>query len=197
MYEFIYTTVQSSKYIGIGVLMAVFPAEAVMPFVGYTSSQGAFVLPLAIAVGVTGSVLGSTIVYLIARSLSKRAVNRLVKKYGKWLGITPATIKRAGSMFDAHARSTVFFGRFVPGVRTAVSIPAGYQGMALPQFVFYTTLGSGISAVGLALAGYYTRENLARTQDVAGIVTNIIGGVVVLVAGVWLYRHYLKNPTRH
>ena len=190
MYEFIYHTILSLKYVGIALLMAIFPAEAVMPFVGYKAAQGLFWLPTAILVGVLGSTIGSTIIYALARKLERKTVSRFADTHGKWIGVSAKSVERAARMFDAHERSAVFFGRFIPGVRSAVSVPAGYRRMSVASFMFYTALGSAVSSVLLALIGYYTTVSLARLQTSAVMVTYAVGGALLIIFAGWLLlRH--------
>ena len=180
MNDFIYETIVSLKYLGIGILMIFFSGEAVMPFVGYKASQGSLDLLTAIAAGALGSTFGSTVVYAVVRHLNRDKVAHLLTKYGRWFGITERKINRAGKLFDQHARQTVFFGRFIPGVRTAVSVPAGYQHMPVRQFVLYTFLGSVASAAVLGLMGYYLRVGFNRVESFATIFTYVVAAVAII-----------------
>jgi membrane protein DedA with SNARE-associated domain len=53
----------------------------------------------------------------------------------------------------------VFWGRLVPGVRTFISVPAGIELMPQVPFLAWTTAGSSILVVILALAGKSLGEN--------------------------------------
>ena len=70
---------------------------------------------------------------------SQGEVNKIIKsKYGKLLRIKSKDIEMADKWFDTKGRKTVFFCRFIPVVRSLISIPAGMSEMPLPQFTIYT-----------------------------------------------------------
>lgn len=160
MTESLYEFIISIEYAGIFLAMALFPAESVMPLAGLAAAAGHVSLPLAITVGSLGSLVGSTVIYLIARQVPARSINRVVRRHGRWLGLTTGHIDQAGRWFDRHGRTAVFLGRFVPGVRTAVSIPAGLRRMPVGSFMFYTGLGSLIDISLLACVGFYGASSL-------------------------------------
>jgi membrane protein DedA with SNARE-associated domain len=50
----------------------------------------------------------------------------------------------AAGWFRRHGRSSVFFGRLLPGVRSLISLPAGASSMHLGTFSVFTLAGSGL-----------------------------------------------------
>jgi membrane protein DedA with SNARE-associated domain len=66
----------------------------------------------------------------------------------------PEDLDRAEAWFDRNDRSSVFVGRLVPGVRSLISLPAGFRRMPLGWFVALTILGSAIWNTLLIAAGY-------------------------------------------
>jgi membrane protein DedA with SNARE-associated domain len=62
-------------------------------------------------------------------------------------------LDKAGDWFHRHGRSSVFFGRLVPGIRSLISLPAGAQRMNLAAFSLCTIAGSGIWNTGLIALG--------------------------------------------
>lgn len=155
-------------------LMMIFPSEAIMILAGYLASQGSFSLWLIILAGATGSTLGSAAIYVLARSAKQQYVYRLLDKYGRWVGVSRKRAIRAGTWFNKHAKTAVFFGRFVPGVRTAVSVPAGFERMPVHTFFACTFIGSGISAAFLAFVGYFSANHYAEYSRLLGTVATIV-----------------------
>lgn len=173
----------------------VFPSETVMPLAGHISSNGDLSFVGSVVAGTAGSTAGSTLIYLLARIIGKEGVNRFVIRYGRWLGLTVKNTERAGRWFDNHARATVFFGRFVPGIRTAVSMPAGNRAMPFLSFLTFTALGSGLWILLLAFVGYSAREQYSRVQNLTDGVTIIIelGVVVLLIIALIVIRNRSKR----
>jgi len=63
-------------------------------------------------------------------------------------------LDRARGWFDRHDRSSVLIGRLVPGVRSLISLPAGFQEMPLLAFTALTAAGSIVWNAALVAAGY-------------------------------------------
>ncbi len=76
------------------------------------------------------SVIGETIVYWAAR-LGGRA---LVNRFSRWLRMDTRHMDRAEALFLRWGIGLVMFGRILPGVRTAVSVPAGVTRMNFALF---------------------------------------------------------------
>ncbi|MDB5181660.1 MAG: associated Golgi protein-like protein [Candidatus Saccharibacteria bacterium] len=193
MIDSIYTVVASSRYISIFILMALLPTEAVMPVAGYLASAGQVSLVLAIIVGAAGSTLGSIVIYLIARLVDQAAVYRLIHKRGKWIGLRPKNIERAGRWFDRHASTAVLVGRFVPGLRTAVSLSDVFPQMALMPFVSYTTIGNSIPAAILAYVGYVAGENSEIISLAITSISSLLGWSLLVLG----FGYLLLYKSRH
>ncbi|GAE94668.1 alkaline phosphatase [Gracilibacillus boraciitolerans JCM 21714] len=73
-------------------------------------------------------------------------VQRLEKIIEKWGGhilrVKKTDIYRADAWFDKYGYWTVFFCRFVPVIRSLISIPAGMSNMNIRLFLLFTTLGT-------------------------------------------------------
>ena len=84
-----------------------------------------------------------------------------------------------------HVRvGLVFAGRLVPGVRTFVSLPAGFAGMPRIPFLLYSAAGTVIWTAALAYAGVVLKTNFTVVSDYIGIVTNVmLAGLAVML--VW------------
>jgi membrane protein DedA with SNARE-associated domain len=50
-------------------------------------------------------------------------------------------------------------GRFIPGIRQVISLPAGVFKMNFPLFFLYTGIGAGIWCLILMVFGYVAGEN--------------------------------------
>lgn len=135
------------------------PSEIVLPLAGALTSEGSFALLVLILAATAGSLLYSLALWAPGKLLGEERVYRLVKRYGRWLLIRTSDVEKARWFFDRHGGKAVFLGRFLPGVRSVVPIPAGIASMPLPSFSLYTVLGSGLVNALLILLGAVLREN--------------------------------------
>ena len=143
---------------GVGVLSfleVVFPpipSEIVLPLAGYQVQQGRIGLTAVIVLSTLGSYLGSLVLYWVGRALGLDRAARIADRVPL---MEAADVRKAGDWFTRHDTAAVFTGRFIPGVRSLISLPAGAARMPLLRFSVLTVLGSGIwngLLVGLGVA---------------------------------------------
>lgn len=112
------------------------PAELVLPLVGYWVHQGDMNLIWAIIAGTIGGTTGPLTLY----ALGYYGGRPLIKKYGKYFLIKEKELQKSEAFFAKYGSSVAFLGRFVPGIRTLISIPCGIAKMNVWQFSVYTFL---------------------------------------------------------
>jgi membrane protein DedA with SNARE-associated domain len=194
MTEWITSTIQSLGYVGIGLLMFLenlfppIPSELIMPLAGFTASQGKMALVPAIAAGVIGTLLGALPWYYLGKFLGEERIKHWIALYGAWIGISTNEIDKTKQWFYRHGTKAVFWGRMVPGVRTLISLPAGFSNMPLPQFLIYSTLGTLGWTLLLTLAGYALGQNYTLVEQYLAPVSKLVLGLLFVAFAVWLVR---------
>lgn len=185
-------------YFGVFLAMAIesacipLPSEIIMPFSGYLAFKGEFNFWLVGIVGAFGNLAGSLVAYYIG----KWEGLPLVEKYGKYILISHHDIKTAHKWFEKHGKSTVFFTRLLPVVRTFISLPAGISEMNVVTFSVYTFLGALPWSLLLAYIGFKLGENWNTLGDYFHKADLAIG-IVIIIAVIWYVRRHikhLKNP---
>jgi membrane protein DedA with SNARE-associated domain len=161
------------------------PSELTMPF-GGAIAAGAVAgvhlsLPLVIAAGVAGNVIGSYLAWAAGRYGGEAAARRWSSFLGGQSGI-----ERAQRWFDRYGGRAVLIGRLLPVVRTFISLPAGYAHMRPVRFGVYTVVGCVPWIGGLAWAGYAAGANWQRVQHLVNTPAYIIAGLIALliIAGI-------------
>ena len=157
------------------------PSELIMPLAGFNAARGGTPLWLAILAGGLGSLAGAYLWYLVGRAFGAHRLRRLIARHGRWLTLTLSEFEVAEGWFQRHGRKIVFLGRFVPTVRTLISIPAGIERMPQAQFLLFTALGSFIWSGGLALAGYLLEDQYERVEHwINPVSTAVVVGIIAL-----------------
>lgn len=177
--------------VGVGVLTFVetivppIPSEVVLPLAGFLAQQGRLSLVWVLLASTLGSLVGAWVFYGIGARLG---LERSIALLARVPLLDREDLEGASAWFDRHGRGSVFFGRFVPGVRSLISLPAGAQRLPLASFTLLTVLGSAIWNAALIGAGYALGTQWARVGDVVSRVSNIVLGGLVVVALAFLVR---------
>ena len=190
--EFLISIIQSLGYLGIFLGMVLessffpFPSEVILIPAGVLVQRGVMPLSLVLIFSVLGSLTGALINYYTALYLGRGLVNRFISKFGKFLFITPESLKKSDIFFNKHGEITTFIGRLIPVIRQLISIPAGFSKMNLFRFSIYTALGAGIWSFILILLGYYFGENQTLIEQNLNIITLLLISLCLLSVLIYL-----------
>jgi len=170
-----------------------FPSEVIIPPAAYLAQQGHMNIILVILAGIVGSVMGALINYYLALTLGRKIIHILCeKKFCRFLLITPQKLEKSETYFLKYGKISTLVGRLVPWVRQLISIPAGFSKMKLSSFVLYTSLGSSIWVVILAVLGYSVGYNHGRVEKYISEISMFF----VVLAVVLLISFIIKNKKR-
>lgn len=153
--------------------------------------QGGKPLNLAIVIilATLGEVLGSAAGYGIGRYGGRPLVDRV----GKYVLLTHKDLDRAEAWFARRGEPVVFFGRFIPLLRSFVSFAAGLGEMAIGKFFLFTVIACAIWCTALASIGYSlgkTYDEVVHAFSYAGYVLVALAVVAVAVVFWHRYRSY-------
>lgn len=200
MEELIISLVNQFGYFGILFLIAIenvfppIPSEVILSFGGFLTTYTELEVPLVIIYATLGSVLGAIILYLIGRFFSEERINKILSsKVGRILRIKPSDVAKAQDWFEKKEKLAVFICRFVPIVRSLISIPAGMTKMNFGLFILLTTIGTLIWNTVLVLCGYYLGENWSYVVDFFGNYSYLVFVLILLLLVFFLVRILLKK----
>ena len=168
MNNFVISLMNKYGYFGIFFLITIenlfppIPSEVILTLGGFMTSQESCTMNLfgVIIFSTIGSLVGAIILYYIGYILNKDRLCKLVKsKFGKILHLKIEDIEKSERSFDKSGNLTVLYCRFIPIVRSLISIPAGINKMNFSVFVIYTTIGSLIWNTVLVILGNLVGEN--------------------------------------
>ena len=169
------------------------PSEIVLPLAGFLAQSGdaGFSFPLVVSAGGLGSVIGALILYWFGAWAREHGGRRVVLAVGRYAFLTSDDLDKAEAWFARYQGAAVFTGRFVPIVRSIVSIPAGYNAMPLIPFITLTAVGTTIWCGILAGAGWFLGENWTLVRKVLSNYEYAVvgmGAAAVLAFVVWKVR---------
>ncbi len=200
MQEFIIMILEKYSYFGVFFLILVenifppIPSEVILLLSGFMTSYTSLSMVLMVIFATFGSVIGAIILYYIGNILNKDRLKKIVRgKIGKVLFLKEKDIDKADEWFDNKGNVSVFFCRFVPIVRSLISIPAGMSDMPKLKFLTYTFFGSLIWNSVLIFLGHTLSDNWEVVLDILDkykIVAVIILGVLSIY---FVYKFYKKR----
>lgn len=203
MENFIIQIIESWGYLGVGLLIAIenifppIPSEVILAFGGFMTTKTVLNEVGVILSATIGSTVGAIVLYLIGRILNKERLEKIVSgKIGKVLRLKPGDIEKADKWFDTKGQKTVFICRFIPIVRSLISIPAGMSEMKIWKFLLYTILGSAIWNTVLVLLGKKLGDSWETVVNVFNEFSHIILIILVILCIVGIWWFYAKKGKR-
>lgn len=193
--EWTASVVETLGYVGVAALLALenlvppIPSELILPLAGFLVEQGRFSYPWVVLAATVGSVAGAWVLYALGRTLGEDRFRRLAEKTPL---LSADDIDRARDLFERHGGAAVFFGRLLPGVRSVVSIPAGFERMTLWRFTAYTTAGSAAWNAALIGAGWALGTQWQRVEQYAEIAGYLVLALLLLLL---VRRAWRKHAT--
>lgn len=147
-------------FIECGLLFPILPGDSLLFSVGLFIRRGDVGIPITAACVVLaaaaflGNVVGYEIGRFIGEPLYARDGRILKKKY----------FDQTIEFFDKHGNKALVIGRFVPIVRTFITVVAGVGRMDRKRFFTWSFVGAVLWAVGITLLGYFL-GNIAFVHD--------------------------------
>ena len=154
-------------------LFAILPGDSLLFTVGLLTAAGViphsmvFVCVVLTVAAVAGNVTGYWIGRLIGPPLFKPR-SGLVGRI-----LNPKYVVQTHAFFDRYGSRALILARFVPIVRTFVTLVAGVGRMDFRKFIGYTAIGGVLWACGVTILGYFLGN--------VGLIKNNIDAVLVLI----------------
>ena len=198
MNNYITSIMNRYGYLGILFLITIenvfppIPSEVILTLGGFMSTKSDINMNIfgVIIYSTIGSILGAIILYFVGLIFNKDLLIRLSnKKIGKILRIKKENILSSYEKFNDNGNITVLYSRFVPIIRSLISIPAGMNKMNFILFLIYTSIGSLIWNIVLVSLGALVGENY---KVVASIFSKYSKLILFLLISLLIYKVYNK-----
>jgi membrane protein DedA with SNARE-associated domain len=168
--------------IALALMIEIIPSELVLSYGGFMVSLGRINFLGAVIAGTIGATVAQLFLYWIGAYGGRP----FLEKYGKYLLIHKKHLDVSERWFEKYGPAVVFFARFVPVVRQAISIPAGIAKMPLTSFLFYTVLATVPWCLVFIYLGEKLGQNWDQIKEVAAPYVDVAGFVIVLLFGAFM-----------
>ncbi len=189
------------NYASITALMAVessfipFPSEVVIPPAAFVAGQPDSVLCatgnypidvlLIVLFGTLGAMIGAIINYGLSVWLGRLIIYKFAdSKVGHLCLLSSEKLEHAEAYFREKGNVSTFIGRFIPGIRQLISIPAGLARMNFGAFLWWTFLGAFVWNCILAALGYVAAGQMDRIKEYSH---ELSVAILILLGAVILY----------
>ena len=203
MQEIILSIMGKYGYIGVFLLIMVenvfppIPSEVILLFGGFMTTYTKLSIFGMVVASTLGSLFGAIILYYIGKIFNKDRLKKIISgKLGKLLRLKVSDIDNADNWFDNKGNKTVFFCRFIPLVRSLISIPAGMSEMSMVKFLLYTLFGSLIWNTVLIIMGNVVGENWTKIVNVLDTYSHIVVLILFIIIIVGIYLFYRKRSDK-
>ncbi|MCG8395524.1 DedA family protein [Bacillus atrophaeus] len=185
---------KSLSYFGIFLALCIefIPAEIVLPLAGYWVSKGDMTLIGVIIAGSLGGVAGPLTLYWIGRYGGRPFLER----FGKYIFIKPEALDKSDQFFQKHGGFVAFSGRFLPGVRTLISIPCGIAKMNVWAFSIYTFLAMLPITFVYVYLGVKLGQNWKEVGSILDQYMLPAGICIVVVFAIYLFMKKKKKKSK-
>lgn len=168
---------------GVGAIVALenlfppIPSEVVLPLAGFLAGQGQLNVVGVIVWATVGSVVGALLLYALGALVGPQRLRRAADRLPL---VSIGDVDRAEEWFGRWGGRAVFFGRFVPVVRSLISIPAGVERMPLLRFTVYTAVGSALWNSLFVILGYALGARWEQVGRYSSYINNTAIAVLAL-----------------
>jgi membrane protein DedA with SNARE-associated domain len=167
------------------------PGETILLLASFLAfSRDELQLPYIMVVGVCAATLGDNLGYAIGYLGGRRLFDR----YRSAFRIKPGTIERGERLFEQYGAITIFFARFIFGLRVIAGPLAGVLRMPWKRFVIFNFLGALLWVTIISFIGYKFGKHwdaLISYLERFNLVIAAVLAVGVLI--LWLWRRSKRN----
>lgn len=128
------------------------PGDSLLFIVGMFVSRGTihhslwFVCLCLVVAAVVGNLVGYWIGRTAGPAIFARPDSRLFKR---------SYVDKTHAFFDRHGGRAIVLARFVPIVRTFITVTAGVAKMSFRSYAIYSSIGAVLWAAGVTVLGYF------------------------------------------
>lgn len=159
------------------------------PIIRFGDLDKPAVLGLSMLVLVVAAILGNVAGYWVGKLLSPWLFKPRDGFIGKIFSLKH--LAQTHAFFERYGSKALVLGRFVPFVRTFITMVAGAAGMSFRHFITWTGIGAVVWAVGVTLLGFF----LGRIDFIKHNIDAVLVAIV-LVSVVPMLVEYLLSRRR-
>ena len=168
------------------------PEDVALLAGGFLVHRGVTQYPYTIAVSLIGVVTGDNSLFFLGRKFGMR----IMRYFGVGKPEYELKMERMRAFMARHGNRTIFYARFLAGLRALIYLSAGSLGVPPSRFFIYDLMGALISVPVVVSVGYIFGDELE-------VVIKWVGGfdkllILAALLSITIYasrRYYVTRPT--
>jgi membrane protein DedA with SNARE-associated domain len=162
------------------------PGETVLLLASFLAySKHELQLPWIIFVGAVAATFGDNVGYAIGHFGGRP----LLERYRNIFRVSDATLQRGENLFRRYGAFTVFFARFVFGVRVIAGPLAGVLRMHWRKFAIFNLLGAALWVTAISFAGFFFGSRWNHLMHLMKRFDLLLAGAFIAVIVVLWWRN--------
>ncbi len=188
---FVLNIIKDNSYLGIFLFSIIvsfiipIPEVVLLILIGFLAKTAGLSLPVAILVSFLGTLLGDNILYRLS-FFGNKHVERFNRK------MRANKLIRYENLVVDNIGRTIFFLRFITGVRFFGPVIAGTLGVGWRNFFFYNAIATFLHSTFFILLGFYTHRKIIVLVTQVEIVRNVLFFSSFFIVAI-LVRFFGKN----
>jgi membrane protein DedA with SNARE-associated domain len=160
------------------------PEDVALLAGGYLVHRGIIRYPATLVISLLGVVAGDNTLFFFGRRIG----TGLLAYFGLKRPGSREQLERMQAFMRRHGHLTIFYARFLAGLRALIYLSAGSLGVKPATFLFYDLLGALISVPIVVSLGYIFGEDLETVVRYIGGVEHLIWVVALLCVAIYATR---------
>jgi len=161
------------------------PEDVALLTGGFLIHRGITAYPPTLVVALLGVVVGDNSLFLIGR----RFGSGLLAYFGVERPRSRNRIEWLRGFMERHGSKTIFYARFLAGLRAIIYLSAGSLGVSPGRFFFYDLLGALISVPVMVSIGYLFGSQIEYATAYVGGFEHLILLIAILSILFWISRY--------
>jgi len=171
------------------------PGETLLMFASFLShKESGLRIQYVIPIGIVAAVMGDNLGYWIGRHFGKTFI-RWAKKL---LHVDDEDVRTARHLIATHGGRTIFFSRFIFGLRTIAGPMAGSLDMEWKRFFKFNLLGAATWVTAMSFLGYAFANEFDSLLDYIEKASWVIAGGLLLTGYlIWRRQKHQYRQQEH
>ena len=165
------------------------PGQSILIAASVYAGLGRMNVALVALVAFLAATIGDNVGFAIGRFGGRR----LVKRGGRYVGLTEQRIDRLEHTFAKHGPKLVVVARFVDGLRQFNGVLSGMAGMRWKTFLFYNAVGAALWVGLWVVIGRLAGRHIGAVYHQIQRYQWWFVGLLVLIVGLLVLRHVMHR----